>query len=42
MLKTHRCNEFGMNQEIYYGDGVITGHGLIYGRKVNFYIYIHT
>jgi propionyl-CoA carboxylase beta chain len=33
-LKTHRCTEFGMENETYYGDGVITGHGLIYGRKV--------
>lgn len=36
MLKTHRCNEFGMEKEQYYGDGVITGHGLINGRKVRF------
>ena len=34
MLKTHRCNEFGLEKEQYYGDGVITGHGLIQGRKV--------
>ena len=34
MLKTHRCNEFGMETEVYYGDGVVTGHGLIHGRKV--------
>lgn len=34
MLKTHRCGEFGMGKEVYYGDGVITGHGLIHGRKV--------
>ena len=34
MLKTHRCNEFDMEKEIYYGDGVVTGHGLIHGRKV--------
>ena len=33
-LKTHRCVEFGMEKEKYYGDGVITGHGLIQGRKV--------
>lgn len=33
-LKTHRCVEFDMNDEKYYGDGVVTGHGLIYGRKV--------
>jgi propionyl-CoA carboxylase beta chain len=34
MLKTHRCDEFGMQKEKYYGDGVVTGHGLIHGRKV--------
>lgn len=34
MLKTHRCNEFGMEKEKYYGDGVVTGHGTIGGRKV--------
>lgn len=34
MLKTHRCSEFGMEKEVYYGDGVVTGHGLINGRKV--------
>jgi propionyl-CoA carboxylase beta chain len=34
MLKTHRCDEFGMEKEKYYGDGVVTGHGLIHGRKV--------
>ncbi len=33
-LKTHRCKEFGIDEETYYGDGVVTGHGLIHGRKV--------
>ena len=33
-FKTHRCNEFDMDKELYYGDGVVTGHGLIHGRKV--------
>ena len=33
-LKTHRCDEFGMENDIPYGDGVVTGHGLIHGRKV--------
>lgn len=33
-LKTHRCTEFEMEKEYYYGDGVITGSGLINGRKV--------
>ena len=35
MLKTHRCVDFGIEKEIYYGDGVVTGHGLIHGRKVS-------
>lgn len=34
MLKTHRCTEFGMDDDKPYGDGVVTGHGLIFGRKV--------
>mmetsp|Transcript_2661 Transcript_2661/g.2647 ORF Transcript_2661/g.2647 Transcript_2661/m.2647 type:complete len:534 (-) Transcript_2661:86-1687(-) len=34
MLKTHRCTEFGMDQLQHYGDGVVTGHGTIEGRKV--------
>lgn len=33
-LKTHRCVEFGMDKEAYFGDGVVTGHGTINGRKV--------
>jgi acetyl-CoA carboxylase carboxyltransferase component len=33
-LKTHRCDEFGMKGDRPYGDGVVTGHGLINGRKV--------
>ena len=31
---THRCHEFGMEKEKYYGDGVVTGHGLINGKTV--------
>ena len=31
---THRCTEFGMEQQKYLGDGVITGYGLVDGRKV--------
>jgi hypothetical protein len=34
MLKTHRCGEFGMEEDKPYGDGVVTGHGLIGGRQV--------
>lgn len=36
MFKTHRCTDFGMNAEdkVFSGDGVVTGHGHINGRKV--------
>ena len=34
MLKAHRCDEFGMGNEQYPGDGVVTGHGKINGRLV--------
>ncbi len=34
MLVTHRTTEFGMDKEIYYGDGVVTGYGTIHGRLV--------
>ena len=36
MLKTHRCVDFDMDNEKnkFYGDGVVTGHGMIHGRKV--------
>src|SRR5260370_5801932 len=30
----HRCSDFGMEQQKVLGDGVVTGHGLIDGRKV--------
>src|SRR6267142_6392413 len=33
-LVEHRSRDFGMEKEVYPGDGVITGHGLIDGRKV--------
>jgi propionyl-CoA carboxylase beta chain len=33
-LVEHRSRDFGMEKEIYPGDGVVTGHGLIEGRKV--------
>jgi propionyl-CoA carboxylase beta chain len=32
MLVTHRSTDFGMEQEKYFGDGVITGYGTINGR----------
>ncbi len=31
---THRCAEFGMNEKKVLGDGVVTGHGTIDGRRV--------
>jgi len=34
MLVTHRCNDFGLENEIYLGDGVVTGYGNINGRLV--------
>ena len=34
MFVTHRCNNFGLENEKYLGDGVITGHGTIDGRIV--------
>jgi acetyl-CoA carboxylase carboxyltransferase component len=29
---THRCTDFGMEKEKIFGDGVVTGHGLVNGR----------
>jgi propionyl-CoA carboxylase beta chain len=31
-FKTHRCSDFGMDQQKIPGDGVVTGHGLLHGR----------
>ena len=31
---THRCTDFGMQEQEILGDGVVTGHGLIDGRPV--------
>jgi len=31
---THRCTDFGMQDQQVLGDGVVTGHGLINGRPV--------
>src|SRR5205085_9033796 len=33
-LVTHRSTDFGMEQQIFYGDGFITGYGRIEGRLV--------
>jgi propionyl-CoA carboxylase beta subunit len=34
MLVTHRSLDFGMDQQRFYGDGVVTGYGTINGRLV--------
>src|SRR5205807_7893882 len=34
---THRATDFGLDEERYLGDGVLTGHGLIDGRPVFVY-----
>ena len=34
MLVTHRSSDFGMENQIVPGDGVITGYGTIHGRLV--------
>ena len=31
-LKTHRCNLFGMEKQKIYGDGVVTGQGMVNGK----------
>lgn len=33
-LVVHRSKDFDLDQQLYPGDGVVTGHGLIDGRKV--------
>jgi propionyl-CoA carboxylase beta chain len=33
-LVTHRCRDFGMEQQVVPGDGVVAGHGLVDGRQV--------
>jgi propionyl-CoA carboxylase beta chain len=38
-LVTHRCHEFGMNEQIVPGDGFVTGYGRIDGRLV--YVFAH-
>jgi propionyl-CoA carboxylase beta chain len=34
MLVTHRSTNFGLDKEVYLGDGVVTGYGTINGRLV--------
>lgn len=33
-LVTHRTTDFGMEKQVFYGDGVVTGYGTIAGRMV--------
>ncbi len=33
-LVTHRTKDFGMEKQLFYGDGVVTGYGTINGRQV--------
>lgn len=37
IMVTHRSTDFGMEKQIYFGDGVVTGYGTIDGRLV--YVY---
>lgn len=37
MLVTHRTSDFGMDKQVFYGDGVVTGYGTINNRPV--YVY---
>ncbi len=39
MFAEHQCHDFGMEQKKVPGDGVITGHGLVGGRRV--FVYAH-
>ena len=36
-LKVHRCNDFGMPENTFLGDGVVTGYGTVDGRKIFVY-----
>ena len=37
ILVTHRTTDFGMDKEVYFGDGVVTGYGTVDGRLI--YVY---
>lgn len=34
MFVTHRCSNFGIDKELYNGDGVVTGYGTVDGRLI--------
>ncbi len=42
MFVTHRCNDFGLGEQKFLSDGVITGHGTIDGRVVYLYAFDFT
>jgi propionyl-CoA carboxylase beta chain len=33
-LVVHRSRDFGLDKQLFHGDGVVTGHGLVDGRRV--------
>jgi len=33
-LVTHRCRDFGLEKEVYLGDGVVTGLGTVNGQRI--------
>ncbi len=33
-LVTHRTKDFGMEKQLFYGDGVVTGYGTVNGRQI--------
>ncbi len=37
MMAEHQCRDFGMDKKKFLGDGVVTGHGTVNGRKVFIY-----
>ncbi|GHT21833.1 methylmalonyl-CoA carboxyltransferase [Bacteroidia bacterium] len=37
MFVTHRCHDFGLEKDLFLGDGVVTGYGTIDGRLVYLY-----
>jgi propionyl-CoA carboxylase beta chain len=37
MLVTHRSTDFGMEKQLFFGDGVVTGYGTVNGRLI--YVY---
>jgi len=34
MFKVHRCTDFGMEKQVFPGDGIVTGYGTVDGRTV--------